>query len=592
MKARAHAGPSAKHVSYGRFRRGIVALVAMLACGFLALTVSEIAEDYRRAIELAAVLFIGLLTYFLLLHLGRLQRVSDELEASELRFRDFASVGSDWYWEQDADLRFVFSSSEISNTSDPRLDHHIGKTVRELLWRGLAEEDLQKHEADLDARRPFRNFRFRANTRSERVKEFSASGKPIFSADGSFLGFRGIARDITEEMAAERERLRAEKKLEVALSNMAQGICLYDAEGRLVLANQKYAEFYDLPAGTVKSGMTLRDILDVMAAANRIVSQDVERVVAGHVTILSDREARAFQHGLRGGEVIEVMQQPLPDGGFVTMYSDITARSQSTAALVSAKTQAETANRAKSEFLANMSHELRTPLNAIIGFSEVIKDGVLGPIGSPKYLQYAGDIHQSGQHLLSIINDILDMSKIEAGRYELQEGTIDLAEVVASCLIMVSGRARDGGIRLESRVAELAVRLHGDHRAVKQVVLNLLSNAVKFTRSDGTVAVDLHLGSSGALALSVADTGIGIAEADLARVFEPFQQVDSSYHRVHDGIGLGLSISKRLMELHGGGLQIESEVDRGTTVTIRFPASRVLPPAPAATSVSALRAGA
>jgi two-component system cell cycle sensor histidine kinase PleC len=592
MTASGHVDLHTKVVSYRRFRRGMVAFVTMLACGFLALTVFEIAEDYRQAIELAAVLFIGLLTYFLLLHLGRLQRVSEELEASEARLRDFASAGSDWYWEQDANLRFVFSSSQLSENSDSSLTRHIGKTIRDVVKHGVTDAAWQKLEADLAARRPYRDFRYRVHGRSGRVSDLSASGKPIFGADGSFLGFRGVARDITEENAAERERLRAEKKLEVALSNMAQGICLYDAEGRLVLANQKYAEFYDLPADTVKPGMTLRDILDVMTAASRIVSRDVERVVAEHLAILSDRETRAFQHDLRGGQVIEVMQQSLPDGGFVVMYSDITARAQSTAALVSAKTQAETANRAKSEFLANMSHELRTPLNAIIGFSEIIKDGVLGPIGSPKYLQYAGDIHQSGQHLLSIINDVLDMSKIEAGRYELQEGTIDLAEVVASCLIMISGRARDGGVCLENRVAESAVRLHGDHRAVKQVVLNLLSNAVKFTRADGTVAVDLYLESIGALALSVADTGIGIADADLARVFEPFQQVDSSYGRAHDGIGLGLSISKRLMELHGGGLQIESRVDRGTTATIRFPASRVLPHAPAATSVAAQRAGA
>jgi len=246
--------------------------------------------------------------------------------------------------------------------------------------------------------------------------------------------------------------------------------------------------------------------------------------------------------------------------------------------------EAETANRAKSQFLANMSHELRTPLNAIIGFSELILSGSLGPIGSPKYLEYAGDIHASGTHLLDLINGILDMSKIEAGRYDLAPEEIDLAPVVEECLGFIRVRATEGGVALDNLRRADRLRVRADKRALKQILINLQSNAVKFTPRGGCVSIAATRTEDGMVAIEVADTGIGIAAADLKRIFEPFQQADNSLGRAHEGTGLGLTIAKSLVELNGGTLLAASAVGVGTTITVRLPAAddgSRRPPAPA-----------
>jgi signal transduction histidine kinase len=240
--------------------------------------------------------------------------------------------------------------------------------------------------------------------------------------------------------------------------------------------------------------------------------------------------------------------------------------------LLLAKTEAERANHAKSEFLANMSHELRTPLNAIIGFSDVMSRQLLGPLGTDRYRAYADDIGNSGKHLLQIINDVLDMAKIEAGRGELTLATCDVGEIVAACLRMVSERAEAGQIMLAAESAGDLPSIIADERALRQVLLNLLSNSVKFTRPGGCVTVATAAAESG-LVITVTDTGIGIAEEDLAHVLEPFAQAESGLARNFDGTGLGLPIAKALTALHGGSLELASTVGVGTTVTLRLPAS-------------------
>jgi signal transduction histidine kinase len=246
--------------------------------------------------------------------------------------------------------------------------------------------------------------------------------------------------------------------------------------------------------------------------------------------------------------------------------------------LRSARDEAERANRAKSEFLANMSHELRTPLNAIIGFSEMLESGYGGTL-SERQASYTKDIHDSGQHLLQIINNVLDMSKVEAGQYQLYETAVDLRDVARASIAILSGRAREQGLTLELAIDSTLPCVMADERTLRQVLLNLLSNAVKFTRGGGTVTVTGGVQQDGDLVINVGDTGIGIAPEALDLVMEPFRQANGSFSREYEGTGLGLTISKNFIELHGGKLAIESEVGVGTTVSVILPAFRVLHPA-------------
>jgi signal transduction histidine kinase len=304
------------------------------------------------------------------------------------------------------------------------------------------------HKADLEARRPFYDFRYQRTGGEGRVRHLSASGKPMFDSSGEFVGYRGTGNDITEMVEAERE-------------------------------------------------------------------------------LRKSRDA------------------------------------------------AEVASRAKSEFLATMSHELRTPLHAIIGFSELISDETFGDI-SPKYMECARDIRESGLHLLDLINEALDLSMLDADRYQVREERISLASIVDSCAKMLDRTVQQKQVRLELDSGLDAVILWADRRALKQVFLNLLDNAVKFSKPAGVVSVDTRWVSAGNLEMSITDTGIGIEPAKLELVFEPFYQADATASRRYGGVGLGLAICRRLLALHDGSIELESEVGRGTIVTITLPASRVI----------------
>ncbi len=243
-------------------------------------------------------------------------------------------------------------------------------------------------------------------------------------------------------------------------------------------------------------------------------------------------------------------------------------------ALADSLAKVEEMSRSKSQFLAHMSHELRTPLNAIIGFSELTKEQAFGPVPD-RYRGYAKDIHASGQHLLALINDVLDLSRVESGKYRLHEADVDLGSLVADCVSMVAVRARAGGVELRTKV-EGAPIFRADGRAVKQVLLNLLSNAIKYTGTGGAVTVETGFGPDG-IDLCVSDTGCGIPEAMMAKIFEPFQRADSMVTRTVEGSGLGLAISRQFMEMHGGELILESQAGQGTRAIARFPKGRAIP---------------
>jgi PAS domain S-box-containing protein len=256
--------------------------------------------------------------------------------------------------------------------------------------------------------------------------------------------------------------------------------------------------------------------------------------------------------------------------------SDITPRKEAEQRLIEAKAQAEAAAQTKSDFLAHMSHELRTPLNAIIGFADMIRSEVQGPLDHPKYPEYVDNIHRSGLHLLSLINDVLDTAKIEAGRFELNEEVVDLIEVVREVTDLLMPRSKRQGVTVKEIFPTFLPSLRGDTRRIKQVLLNLVTNAVKFSKPGGEVRIRIFLDGPKGLIIRVSDQGVGMDPNDIPKVLEAFGQVHHQTAKDSEGTGLGLPLSKALVELHGGNLQIKSAPGRGTSVTVIMPPDRVI----------------
>lgn len=367
----------------------------------------------------------------------------------------------------------------------------------------------------------------------------------------------------------------AEAFVSLVLDSVDAAITVYDAKGRLLRANKGAEKF---------SGFSEAELLDPATWRHILPDTDYERVIE----IVSGRHAEEYPiinenywvH--RSGEprLLRWSNVALKDAKgrislLVCIGFDITEQRRFEGDLIGAKNDAELANRAKSEFLANMSHELRTPLNAILGFAEVIRDQRLAT-DPDATRRYATDIYDSGQLLLQLINDILDMAKLESGRVDLEEREIDIPGVIASTRRLVDQKAAQGDVELKSEIAADLPPLMGGDRALKQIVLNLLSNAVKFTPKDGTALISARLNQQGGIEIAVSDSGIGIAAASLEKLFQPFYQVDAKVSRRYGGTGLGLAITKKLVEAHEGQIAVSSSPNQGTTVTVTFPPSRTV----------------
>ncbi len=415
------------------------------------------------------------------------------------------------------------------------------------------------------------------------------------SAQGAPLKMSGVAMDISAERYALAKANLAERRLRDAVDLIHQAFALWDRHGRLVMWNPPYQTFFKIDASFLIPGAARDGI-------NRIVMMNIAREHPADETRPSERIIEMV-----GGRWLSLSERRTADGGLVLTASDITALKARDAthdhkelALQQAvdelemgkqqltelaekysieKVRAESANRSKSEFLANMSHELRTPLNAINGFSEILAGEMFGPLGDRRYKEYSQDILSSGQHLLALINDILDMSKIEAGKMSLKREPIHIEDVVEDAIRLMRNRAEAVGLTLSVSLSDLP-EADADYRAIKQVLLNLLSNAIKFTPRGGKIAVSATVieqssfsgvPSEQRVRISVSDTGIGIAKDDLLRLAQPFEQIESQLSKSQPGTGLGLALTKSLVELHDGVLTMDSQPGQGTTVSFTLP---------------------
>ncbi|WP_037547455.1 PAS domain-containing sensor histidine kinase [Stappia stellulata] len=413
----------------------------------------------------------------------------------------------------------------------------------------------------------------------------------------------GICIDVTEQKQLAEQSRTADLRLRDAIETISEAFVLWDTENRMVMCNSNYQTLHNLPNASIKAGTPYAQ---VMSSAR-------QTVVSASPTIGSDGSdpSSSYEAHLADGRWLQISERRTKDGGFVSVGTDITALKRHEEKLMESerrlmatvadlrqsrqkletqaqqlvelaekyseeKTKAEEANQAKSEFLANISHELRTPLNAIIGFSEIMDQGMFGPLGSEKYREYCTDIHDSGRYLLNVINDILDMSKIEAGRLELKCEEMDFGAVVGDVSRIISSAADEKNISVTTETAE-NLMLNGDRRAMKQVLLNLLANAVKFTPDGGAVKLTAKhdaTGDTAQIVVDITDTGIGIKQSDIVRLAKPFVQVENQFTKTHKGSGLGLAIAQSLIKLHGGSMTIRSTVGKGTCVTVTLPVTR------------------
>jgi two-component system, cell cycle sensor histidine kinase PleC len=424
------------------------------------------------------------------------------------------------------------------------------------------------------------------------------------AGDGG-LHLIGIAVDITEQKSLAERTVEADLRLRDAIETIPEAFVLWDADDRLVLCNSHFQRLHKLPDSAVTPGTSYETIIEVgsMPEVRTRLAESSAQTPG----------ARTFEAQLDDGSWLHISERRTKDGGYVSVGTDITRIKEHEQKLIDndlrlratvidlklsqttlehqalelvdlaqkysdEKNRAEEANQTKSKFLANMSHELRTPLNAIIGFSEIMGSGMFGSLGSEKYQEYCHDILNSGHYLLEVINDILDMSKIEAGRMKLDLETLDLSKTLAESLRVVSGRAEDKHLLVDADI-EADIPVVADRRAIKQILINLLSNAVKFTPEGGRVVVRSRV-LHDRIVLMIADTGIGIAPQSLRRLGKPFEQVESQLTKTYQGSGLGLAIAKSLTNLHGGKMRLRSKLGAGTVVAVTLPRNgkKVAPP--------------
>jgi two-component system cell cycle sensor histidine kinase PleC len=565
------------------------ALLVVTAAPRLAATApaSRISADI---FDLVAPLVVGLMLALLLFfQIRRAEAAQRAFAESEQRFRLAVEAARCGIWEWDLDDDRVL----MSEVTGAILGWGGGGSAPgEQVMAKIAPEHRERVRQTLNSARTYGAFdvSFRVPDRDGRSAWIDARGQALAELGaGGYRRIVGVMLDVTEERITQARAQAAENRLRDAIDSVSEAFVLWDRNGRLLMCNRNYRSFFKLEARVLKPGAA-RD------GVNRIAKLAIRREHSP-----SENRPGSREYEMADGRWLQISERRTADGGMVMTAADITAikmqdearrlnqaelqdavdnleRSQSQLAELARKYEAEKiraegANKAKSEFLANMSHELRTPLNAINGFSEIMVGEMFGPLGDKRYAEYAQDILSSGQHLLALINDILDMSKIEAGKMNLRFEPLHVGDVIEDAVRLVQNRAEAAGLTIKVKLPDLP-EVEADYRAIKQVLLNLLSNAVKFTPHGGqiTVAGERSVDPLGErVRISVRDTGIGISPEDLGRLARPFEQIENQHSKTQQGTGLGLALTKSLVEMHEGALRIESEPGKGTEVSFLLP---------------------
>jgi PAS domain S-box-containing protein len=504
------------------------------------------------------------------------ERLVQELDGKQSQYRAIINAVSDVIFELDREGQIVFVNQtwhlltgfDSSSDEERNLYDLVHPQDRESFW-----EDFCKFiQGESDTHRIYT----RLFTRSGEFRAVTLALLDLRTVDARQLRVVGTITDIEERRRAEQALSEAEKKYRTIWENAAGGIYQMTPEGRYLSANPAMARILgfddaDQMIGNIRNAHKLyisqhehQKFMRAMEYTDALQHCEVKMLRNDGATIWVSENARPIRDD--DGNILYI------EGSI----EDITQRKNADLEMREAKIQSDLANRAKSEFLANMSHELRTPLSSIIGFSEMIRDEVFGPVGHRAYWEYSRDIYDSGKKLLNIINDILDVSRIEAGQRQLNEGQVNPDKVLSEAIELLQGRADEAGVSIINELDTATPHIVGEELALKQIMINLLSNAIKFTPRRGRVSIDSEIEEDGHLRINVTDTGAGLDESEISKALSPFGQIETGLDKNNSGTGMGLTLVDSLIKLHGGELDIFSQKGLGTTASILIPEARVV----------------
>jgi len=497
----------------------------------------------------------------------RLQRTGDELRESREILQSLLDHSPTIIAIRDSAGRYKLVNRAYEKVYDTTSDSLRGQPVDYLMQEQFAKELNEFDRKVIESGEPMVHEHF--SDLKQGGDRLLSVRFPIRDNTGQITAVGSIATDVTKIRQTEASLHEVQQQYQAVVEDQTEMISRHTPDGMRTFVNDSYCKFHgkskeQLLGQSAYEEMSETDLNELMTLYKNLTPQDP----SGEFETCFPTPDGKTAWQLWAKRAIFDAEGRVKE--YQSVGRDITDRKRAEETVQKALAEAERANSTKSQFLATMSHEFRTPLNAILGFSEMLRGQYFGPLGTDTYTEYANDIHNSGEHMLALVNDVLDISTIEAGKRSLVREVIAIESLLKHCLRDVEKRAADGNIDLVLKVSDDLPSLFADKRSITQIVQNLLSNAVKFTHQKGTVLISAEA-TDGEMKISVKDTGMGIPANQLPKITEPFSQADSDPHRAHEGTGLGLSIVKSLVEAHEGTLEITSELGLGTTVTATFP---------------------